>query len=77
MSDRMTPIPFRELVEWVLTEYKTGSVFGVKRPYQPVPGKLLSIFGETMETPFGPAAGPNGVSIVSPKIESILPGTGL
>ena len=59
MSDRMTPIPFRELMEWVLSEYKTGSVFGVKRPYKPVPGKLLSIFGETLETPFGPAAGPN------------------
>ncbi len=59
MSDRMTPIPFRELMEWVLSEYKTGSVFGVKRPYKPVPNKLLSIFGETLETPFGPAAGPN------------------
>ncbi len=59
MSDRMTPIPFRELMEWVLKEYKTGSVFGIKRPYKPVPGKLLSIFGETLETPFGPAAGPN------------------
>ena len=59
MSDRMTPIPFRELMEWVLVETKTGSVFGIKRPYRPVPGKLLSIFGETLETPFGPAAGPN------------------
>ena len=59
MSDRMTPIPFRELMEWALEESKSGSVFGVKRPYKPVPGKLLSIFGETLETPFGPAAGPN------------------
>lgn len=59
MSDRMTPIPFRELMEWVLSEYKTGSVFGVKRPFVPQKGKMLTIFGETMETPFGPAAGPN------------------
>ncbi len=59
MSERMTPIPFRELMEWTLAEYRTGSVFGVKRPYKPVPGKLLSIFGERLETPFGPAAGPN------------------
>ena len=59
MSDRMTPIPFRELMEWVLSEYRTGSVFGIKRPFRPVPGKLLPIFGETLETPFGPAAGPN------------------
>ena len=59
MSDRMTPIPFRELMEWVLSEYKTGSVFGVKRAYRPIPGRMLSIFGEHLETPFGPAAGPN------------------
>ena len=59
MSDRMTPIPFRELMEWVLSEYKTGSVFGVRRPYKPVPGKMLSIFEEGIESPFGPAAGPN------------------
>ena len=59
MSDRMTPIPFRELMEWVLEEYKTGSVFGVKRPFTPVPGKFLELFGEKLETPFGPAAGPN------------------
>ncbi len=59
MSDRMTPIPFRELMEWVISEYKTGSVFGVKRPFRPIPGKMLSIFGEKLETPFGPAAGPN------------------
>ncbi len=59
MSERMTPIPFRDLMEWVLSEYKTGSVFGIKRPYKPVSGKFLSIFGETLETPFGPAAGPN------------------
>ena len=59
MSDRMTPIPFRELMEWVMSEYQTGSVFGVKRAYKPVPQKMLPIFGERLETPFGPAAGPN------------------
>lgn len=59
MSELMTPIPFRELMTWVSAEYqRDGSVFGVHRPY--VAGdKKLPIFGETIETPFGPAAGPN------------------
>ena len=58
MSDVMTPIPFRELMEWVLSEYKRGSVFGVTKAYEPK-GKTLEIFGERLETPFGPAAGPH------------------
>ncbi|MCI2056521.1 MAG: putative selenate reductase subunit YgfK [Oscillibacter sp.] len=59
MSELMTPIPFRELMTWITTEYqRDGSVFGVHKPY--VAGvKTLPIFGEKIETPFGPAAGPN------------------
>ncbi|MGO5113637.1 putative selenate reductase subunit YgfK [Candidatus Avoscillospira sp. LCP25S3_F1] len=58
MSELMTPIPFRRLMQWITTEYqRDGSVFGVHRPY--IAGhKTLPIFGETIETPFGPAAGP-------------------
>ncbi|MDO4852559.1 MAG: putative selenate reductase subunit YgfK [Clostridia bacterium] len=59
MSDVMTPIPFGNLMEWVLAERKTGAVFGVRKAFVPVPGKLLDLFGERLETPFGPAAGPN------------------
>ena len=59
MSDRMTPIPFSELMQWVLSEYPNGSVFGVRRPFVPTAGKQLELFGEHLETPFGPAAGPN------------------
>ncbi|QNL45297.1 putative selenate reductase subunit YgfK [Oscillibacter hominis] len=59
MSEWMTPIPFRELMTWITTEYQSeGSVFGVHRPYR-AGVKKLPIFGETIETPFGPAAGPN------------------
>ncbi|MDY3985964.1 putative selenate reductase subunit YgfK [Dysosmobacter sp.] len=59
MSELMTPIPFRELMTWITTEYqRDGSVFGVHRPYK-AGTKKLPIFGETIETPFGPAAGPN------------------
>ena len=60
MSERMIPIPFRELMTWIVTEYgREGSVFGVPRPYR-AGEKHLPIFGgEKIETPFGPAAGPN------------------
>ncbi len=57
MNDRMTPIPFGELMRWVLTE--KNAIFGVRTPYKANAQKTLSLFGETMETPFGPAAGPH------------------
>ncbi|MBQ1771235.1 MAG: hypothetical protein II000_04760 [Clostridia bacterium] len=59
MSDVMTPIPFGNLMEWVLEEQKKGTVFGVTKQFHPKPGKELEMFGERLETPFGPAAGPN------------------
>ncbi len=60
MGDKMTPIPFGNLMEWILEEKrKRGSVFGVRKQYRADAGKTLSIFGEKIETPFGPAAGPN------------------
>ena len=59
MSELMTPIPFRELMTWITTEYRRdGAVFGVHKAYK-AGVKKLPIFGETIETPFGPAAGPN------------------
>ena len=60
MSEKMIPIPFRELMNWAAAEYaREGAVFGVRRPYR-AGEKSLPIFGgEKIETPFGPAAGPN------------------
>ena len=59
MSEKMYPIPFKSLMNWVVTEYaREGEIFGVHTPYYAT-GKTLPIFGETIETPFGPAAGPN------------------
>ncbi len=59
MSEKMYPIPFKSLMNWIVTEYaREGEIFGVHAPYY-ASGKTLSIFGETIETPFGPAAGPN------------------
>ena len=60
MSDRMLPIPFEQLMKRVFEEYQTqGTVYGVHKKYVAPAGRELSIFGETLETPFGPAAGPN------------------
>ena len=60
MSDKMTPIPFSSLMNWILDEKKShGSVFGIRRPFIAEEGKQLEIFGEKLETPFGPAAGPH------------------
>ena len=59
MSEKMYPIPFKSLMNWVITEYVgCGDVFGVHKQYHAT-GKSLPIFGERIETPFGPAAGPN------------------
>ncbi|WP_312634741.1 putative selenate reductase subunit YgfK [Oscillibacter sp.] len=58
MSELMTPIPFRELMAWTVSEHQQeGTVFGARRPYL-AGTKTLPIFGEKIETPFGPAAGP-------------------
>ena len=59
MSEKMYPIPFRSLMNWIVTEYaREGDIFGVHKAYR-ASGKTLPIFGERIETPFGPAAGPN------------------
>ena len=59
MSEKMYPIPFASLMNWIVTEYaQSGDIFGVHKKYEAT-GKSLPIFGERIETPFGPAAGPN------------------
>ncbi len=59
MSDRMTPIPFGKLMNWILEEHKKGTIFGIHRPFTADPDKTYEIFGRKLETPFGPAAGPH------------------
>jgi putative selenate reductase len=60
MGDRMTPIPFCNLMEWIFAEKrKAGTVFGIRKPFVKKGDKALSIFGEKIETPFGAAAGPH------------------
>ncbi len=60
MSERMTPMPFHQLMDWLFTERSAhGAVFGVQKPFVKRSEKTLPLFQETLETPFGPAAGPN------------------
>lgn len=60
MGDIMTSIPFGNLMDWILTEKETrNTVFGVHKFFHADPGKYLTVFDGKIETPFGPAAGPN------------------
>jgi putative selenate reductase len=59
MSDRMSPMPFGALMTELLNGMaREGRVFGVYDLYRHE-GGTLPIFGEKIETPFGPAAGPH------------------
>ena len=59
MSDIMRPIPFAQMMDWILTEHANlGSVFGVRKIVRHE-GGADPIFNEKIESPFGPAAGPN------------------
>lgn len=62
MSEFMRPIPFDELIEWSLAEYKNeGKVFGIHKDkfYKNESGKMLkTIFGDEISSAVGPAAGP-------------------
>ncbi|MCT4599066.1 MAG: putative selenate reductase subunit YgfK [Vallitalea sp.] len=60
MSDRMTPISFAHLIEWILEEKENhNTIFGVRNHYKMRDTSTYKIFNETLELPFGPAAGPH------------------
>ena len=60
MSDLLRQIPFEQLMGWALNEFKTeGSVFGVKKHFYNTAYDSFELFGEKLELPFGPAAGPH------------------
>jgi putative selenate reductase len=60
MNDRMVPLSFSQLMDWILTEKSVqGSVFGVSRPCCPQGVKGLALDGRLLEIPVGPAAGPH------------------
>ncbi|NJD21218.1 MAG: putative selenate reductase subunit YgfK, partial [Melioribacter sp.] len=62
MSDKMQPVPFQKLLDWIFQEYiNQKSIFGIpssKFYYVKEKGDE-KIFDECIETPIGPAAGPH------------------
>ena len=59
MGDRMHPMSFGELVTRICKQYaKTGQLLGVD-PVSLKGRQAIPLFGGKIETPFGPAAGPN------------------
>ncbi|WP_158780829.1 putative selenate reductase subunit YgfK [Pantoea sp. BAV 3049] len=62
MGDIMRPLPFDELLTRICAEYQENqSIFGIpeKEFYTRRPDRQISLFGETCDTPLGPAAGPH------------------
>lgn len=62
MSDVMRAIPIRKLVNWVFAEYaQSRTIFGIPEDkfFKKMAGSSLELFGETLDTPVGPAAGPH------------------
>jgi putative selenate reductase len=62
MSDIMRPVPFEGLLARIFGEYKASrSIFDISENqfYRKADDRLIKVFGETCETPVGPAAGPH------------------
>ena len=60
MSEIMKPMPFSNLMTWVVEENKNyGSIFNNKKIYNANKDIYFNIYKEKIETPIGPAAGPN------------------
>ena len=60
MSDIMRTLKFGALMERIITEYKEqGSIFGIRKFVRYEGKKAAPIFNERLESPYGPAAGPN------------------
>jgi len=62
MSDTMRPVPFEGLLARIFGEYQASrSIFEISENqfYRKCDDRLIKVFGETCETPVGPAAGPH------------------
>ena len=62
MGDIMRPVPFKNLLTRIFAEYKESqSIFGIPAAqfYRKQDERKIKVFGETCETPIGPAAGPH------------------
>lgn len=62
MSDKIRPISFEKLINWIFTELKTkDSIFGIHKDkfYYGIPNSTIPFLGESLGIPIGPAAGPS------------------
>jgi putative selenate reductase len=62
MSDIMRPVPFEGLLQRIFDEFRVSrSIFDIAESqfYRKTDERLIEVFGETCETPVGPAAGPH------------------
>ena len=62
MSDIMQPIPFRSMLYWVVNEFlqsKTIFSYPKQKFFHKENASSVTLFGEKLETPLGPAAGPH------------------
>lgn len=60
MSDRMRPIPFKDLLNQIMTEFKQkGTIFYVPVTKIELVGRKILLSGKQVESPVGPAAGPH------------------
>lgn len=62
-TDKFFPMGINRLWNWILEEYKTGSIFGINKDlfFKPERSENLRIsrYGRTLDTPIGLAAGPH------------------
>jgi len=62
MSKVMRPLPFNKIINRIVYEYiHAGQIFGIPKQYfyHPHSQKENVLFGHTLDTPIGPAAGPH------------------
>lgn len=60
MSEIMRPMSIGHLMHWIMSEYEQKkSIFGIEKIVMHENGQALPIYEEKIESPFGPAAGPN------------------
>ncbi|NWF91098.1 MAG: putative selenate reductase subunit YgfK [Ignavibacteriaceae bacterium] len=62
MAERMTTIEFEYLLNWIFSEYeKEDSIFGIPTIdlFSPKTNSFFQLFGEQLDSPIGPAAGPH------------------
>jgi putative selenate reductase len=62
MGDIMRPLPFKQLLHWIIEEYRSQQIiFGIPESqfFRKENRQSIQIFDEKCDTPVGPAAGPH------------------